>query len=163
MTTIISQEDWRKMRQLASQALKAADSSHLYEDFTSNKLTESERRAYPAFQPKKAIAATVEAVRASRKRERDETPLPDTSDQNLRNQTRFTDALALKPYHHLMHYVPKLVNIVRALQHRLPPSHVTTSYHILPHVTTSHHKPCHFARSRWQRPYHARDRGKAYL
>ena len=61
------------------------------------------------------VSAVVKACRVERKRARaEETPI-DVSDQALSKQTRFTDSVALANYAPFLHYLPRLVNIVRAL------------------------------------------------
>lgn len=55
------------------------------------------------------------ACRASRKRTlEEEGDRDDLSDEALSQYTRFTDSIALEPYRHFLHYVPRLVNVVRA-------------------------------------------------
>ena len=63
------------------------------------------------------VADVVGACRAERKRrEREEAP-PEISDQELYKLTRFTDGMLLEPYAPFLHFVPRLVNIVRSYAH----------------------------------------------
>lgn len=59
------------------------------------------------------LGTCVKACQDSRKRDREESGLPDdTSDFALSQYTRFTDKMALEDYKHFLHYVPRLVNVV---------------------------------------------------
>ena len=60
------------------------------------------------------VSTVVKACRTERKRARAEEKHVDTSDDALLKQTRFTDSMALADYAPFLHYVPRLVNIVRA-------------------------------------------------
>jgi len=60
------------------------------------------------------VSTVVKACRAERKRARAEEVDVDTSDETLCRHTRFTDSMALSDYAPFLHYVPRLVNIVRA-------------------------------------------------
>ena len=59
------------------------------------------------------VSTVVKACRAERKRARLEEVEVDASDETLWKQTRFTDSMALADYAPFLHYVPRLVNIVR--------------------------------------------------
>ena len=61
------------------------------------------------------VFTVVKACRAERKRARSEETEVDTSNETLCKQTRFTDSMALADYAPFLHYVPRLVNIVRTL------------------------------------------------
>jgi hypothetical protein len=61
------------------------------------------------------VSVVVKACRLERKRARQVEQEVDTSDETLCMNTRFTDSVALSNYTPFLHYVPRLVNIVRAL------------------------------------------------
>ena len=61
-------------------------------------------------------APVVEACRAARKRKRDDEEPDPHNDEALSQFTRFTDWHALAPYKCFLHYVPRLVNVVRELR-----------------------------------------------
>ena len=67
------------------------------------------------------VSTVVKACRVERKRARAEEVETDTSDETLCKQTRFTDSMALADYAPFLHYVPRLVNIVRACPSLTPP------------------------------------------
>jgi hypothetical protein len=59
------------------------------------------------------VSTVVKACRVERKRARLDEVEVDTSDETLCKHTRFTDSMALADYAPFLHYVPRLVNIVR--------------------------------------------------
>ena len=61
------------------------------------------------------VSVVVKAGRSERKRARQVEQEVDTSDETLYMNARFTDSVALSNYTPFLHYVPRLVNIVRAL------------------------------------------------
>lgn len=70
----------------------------------------------PPFDMHERVHQVVQACRAERKRSLAATPEEDLSDARLSKLARFTDALALAPYTPFLHFVPRLVNIVRPYQ-----------------------------------------------
>jgi len=81
------------------------------------------------------VSTVVKACRAERKRARAEEVQVDTTDETLSAQTRFTDSMALADYAPFLHYVPRLVNIVRTpFSHPShPPSHLLVQLPLVPH------------------------------
>lgn len=61
------------------------------------------------------VSVVVNACRSERKRTLLDDAGTDTSDEMLCRMARFTDGLALVEYTPFLHYVPRLVNIVRSL------------------------------------------------
>ena len=59
------------------------------------------------------VSTVVKTCRAERKRARLEEVEADIRDETLSHHTRFTDTMALADYEPFLHYVPRLVNIVR--------------------------------------------------
>ena len=71
-----------------------------------------QRQAVP-FDTNERVADVVKACRDERKRRIDEDAANSVDDATLSKYARFTDGMALKPYEPFLHYVPRLVNIVR--------------------------------------------------
>lgn len=65
------------------------------------------------------VSQVVKVCRVERKRARPEDDDAEPTDAQLFAGTRFTDGIALKSYEPFLHYVPRLVNIVRS-RYRLP-------------------------------------------
>ena len=69
----------------------------------------------PPHKTEDVLKTCLEACRASRKRAfEEEGEVEDLSTEAISQYTRFTDGIALKPYERFLHYVPRLVNVVRA-------------------------------------------------
>ena len=68
------------------------------------------------------VRTVVDACREARKRLRERTPDEQLGDAALSKLARFTDGAALAPYAPFLHFVPRLVNIVRCCTgtHSLP-------------------------------------------
>ena len=76
---------------------------------------------------KRALAETVEHCRVERKKVRaSETPL-DLSDEAVIRAARFTDALPLANFNHILHLVPRLVNVVTVACDCLQTAHNQTA------------------------------------
>lgn len=69
----------------------------------------------PVFDVGERIADVVRVCRAERKRRREGDVDERVDDATLSSLTRFTDGMALAPYAPFLHFVPRLVNIVRSL------------------------------------------------
>ena len=65
------------------------------------------------FDTHERVADVVQACREERKRQLAGAPEEDLSDARLSKLARFTDGAALAPYAPFLHFVPRLVNIVR--------------------------------------------------
>lgn len=72
----------------------------------------------PPFDPHERVQEVVQACREERKRRLAIDPLEDVSDARVSKLARFTDGAALAPYAPFLHFVPRLVNIVRPYQPR---------------------------------------------
>lgn len=78
--------------------------------------------AIPTRDVQELLETCIGACRASRKRHQESaTPPDDTSDHGLSQYTRFTDQISLDVYKQFLHYVPRLVNVVRARPHHAHP------------------------------------------
>ena len=71
-----------------------------------------QRQSVP-FDTNERVADVVKTCRDERKRRVDEEPANALDNAALTKYARFTDGMALKPYEPFLHYVPRLVNIVR--------------------------------------------------
>ncbi len=67
------------------------------------------------FDTHERVNDVVQACRAARKREREAAPHEPLDDAELRRGARFTAGMALASYEPFLHFVPRLVNIVRLL------------------------------------------------
>ena len=65
------------------------------------------------FDTHERVAEVVQACREARKRSLEAAPEEDLSDAHLSKLACFTDSAALAPYAPFLHFVPRLVNIVR--------------------------------------------------
>ena len=92
------------------------------------------------------VSTVVKACRAERKRARAGEVEADTSDEMLFKNTRFTDSMALATYAPFLHYVPRLVNIVR--KHPVSHSHLLVYLLLLPHNTRPKHLVQHHGPNR---------------
>jgi hypothetical protein len=77
------------------------------------------------------VRTVVDACRNARKRLRERTPDQPLDNAVLCKLARFTDNAALAPYAPFLHFVPRLVNIVRRSHQCLG---VTRSSHVLTHA-----------------------------